>query len=70
MTGQMKRVFDYMADGTARTLTMVASSLGISDSSAGARLRDLRKPKFGAHTVTRSTEKPFTYILVPNANHV
>lgn len=70
MTGQMKSVFDLMADGTTRTLAAIATILSISDSSAGARLRDLRKSKFGAHTVTRSTEKPFTYTLVPNANHV
>lgn len=58
MTGQVKRVFEFMQDGAARTLDEVAKALGISEASVGARLRDLRKPAFGGYTVQR--EKFFT----------
>lgn len=68
MTGQVKRVFELMQDGVARTLDEVANALGISEGSAGARIRDLRKPRFGGHTVNRAkldtSKNVYTYALV------
>jgi hypothetical protein len=48
---QMARVFKLMKDGKYRTLRQVADATGCLETSASARLRDLRKPKFGSHSV-------------------
>ena len=50
---QMCAVLTLMADGQWRTLAGIASETGAPESSVSARLRDLRKPKFGGHTVNR-----------------
>jgi hypothetical protein len=54
LNGQMLRVFDVMRDGQWRTLSEIRL-LCPHDSEAGisARLRDLRKAKFGGWTVER-----------------
>ena len=51
---QMAAVFDLMQDGTWRTLQQIAAAVGAPESSVSARLRDLRKPRFGGHAVNRS----------------
>ncbi len=48
---QHHRVKALMRDGQWRTLAQIASLLKIPEASASARRRDLRKEKFGAHTV-------------------
>ena len=55
LTGQNRRVFDCMKDGVWKTLFEIEEVLGQGHSQAGisARLRDLRKEKFGGHTVAR-----------------
>lgn len=66
---QWERVRDFMMDGDAHTLQEIAAATGYPESSVSARLRDLRKEKFGGHTVKRERlEKggTFYYILVPN----
>lgn len=54
---QMKAVRDLMLDGRWRTLDEIAWAGGTGsafpESSVSARLRDLRKPKFGGYTVER-----------------
>ena len=53
---QLVDVRMLMADGEWRTLSEIARECGYPDSSIpgiSARLRDLRKLKFGAHTVER-----------------
>lgn len=50
---QMCAVLTLMADGHWRTLSGIASETHAPESSVSARLRDLRKPKFGGHTVNR-----------------
>ena len=53
---QLVDVRTLMADGKWRTLSEIACGCGYPDSSIpgiSARLRDLRKLKFGAHTVER-----------------
>ena len=55
LTGQNLGVFRCMKDGSWRTLSEIEEVLGDGHSQAGisARLRDLRKEKFGSHTVDR-----------------
>lgn len=50
---QMYAVFELMKDGKERTLKEIADGTGSPESSVSARLRDLRKERFGGHTVER-----------------
>lgn len=50
---QMASVLSVMADGKWRTLADIASETNSPEASVSARLRDLRKPRFGGHTVNR-----------------
>lgn len=50
---QLLRVGKLMGDGSWRTLAEIASATSSPEASASARLRDLRKWKFGGHTVER-----------------
>lgn len=50
---QLNRVKEAMADGKWRTLGQIADMTNDGEASVSARLRDLRKPKFGALTVER-----------------
>lgn len=50
---QMGLVATLMADGRWRTLEEVAQATGCPQASVSARLRDLRKEKFGGFTVNR-----------------
>lgn len=50
---QMLAVLSVMADGQWRTLAAIASETNAPEASVSARLRDLRKPRFGGHTVNR-----------------
>lgn len=50
---QMLAVYALMKDGEYRTLGQIAASTYSPESSVSARLRDLRKPRFGGHTVNR-----------------
>ncbi len=53
LTGQTQRVLDVMADGRWRTLAELAEATGDPEASVSARLRDLRKPKFGGYRIER-----------------
>jgi hypothetical protein len=53
LTGQLQRVFDYMETGQWRTIPEIASKVGGSEAAVSARLRDLRKPKFGGYLVEK-----------------
>ena len=53
LTGHLQKVLALMSDGRWRTLDDIAGRVGCSEASASARLRDLRKPRFGSHTVER-----------------
>jgi len=50
---QLVRVQTLMGDGRWRTLAQIAATVGGSEAGVSARLRDLRKDKFGAHCVER-----------------
>ena len=56
LTGQLQRVAEIMGDGKRRTLREIADAARCSEASASARLRDLRKPRFGALRVERYKE--------------
>lgn len=53
LTGQMKAVWEFMRGGRWRTLAEIAAAAGASEASVSARLRDLRKVRFGGHVVER-----------------
>lgn len=50
---QLRRVFAAMADGKWRSLYEISIATGDPVQSISARLRDLRKPRFGEHGVMR-----------------
>ncbi len=53
LTGQLQRVYGVMSDGQWRTLSQLSNLAKAPESSVSARLRDLRKHKFGGYTVSR-----------------
>lgn len=53
LMGQLGRVYEIMAGGRWRTLREIAQIAQGSEAGVSARLRDLRKNKFGGHTVLR-----------------
>ena len=50
---QTRTVFDLMADGKFRTLREISRSCNEPEASVSARLRDLRKTRFGSYNVER-----------------
>ena len=48
---QLRRVHALMLDGQERTLHSIAMSCGGTEAAVSARLRDLRKSRFGSHVV-------------------
>lgn len=50
---QALAVYDVMRDGQWRTLGQIADLADEPEASVSARLRDLRKPRFGGFTVDR-----------------
>jgi len=50
---QAQLVFNVVRDGRWRTLHAIAEQTGQPEASVSARLRDLRKPRFGSHSVDR-----------------
>jgi hypothetical protein len=52
---QLGRVRTLMLDGCWRSLQEIADSTGDPPASVSARLRDLRKPRFGNYTVDRKS---------------
>jgi hypothetical protein len=51
--GQLARVAKAMRDGRWHTLEELVRQCGGTTASVSARLRDLRKARFGTHTVDR-----------------
>jgi hypothetical protein len=56
LNAQLQRVFDLMKDGEWRTLSDIYRATGDPEASVSARLRDLRKAKFGGFSVERRRE--------------
>ena len=53
---QLRAVYDLMRDGAWRSLRQISNRTGEPEASISARLRDLRKPKFGRFKVLRRNE--------------
>lgn len=69
---QMLAVLSVMSDGKWRTLAAIASETNAPEASVSARLRDLRKERFGAHTVNREYLRRGLYqyqLLVRETEH-
>lgn len=61
LKAQLVRVRELMRDGRKRSLAEIAAVTGDPESSVGARLRDLRKAKFGMWTVTKTRRSQGTW---------
>lgn len=66
---QLSRVLGLMGDGRWRSLADITRATGAPPASVSARLRDLRKPKFGSYQVERQRLKGglFLYRVLPPA---
>ena len=53
LTRLLARVYAFMRDGEWRTLPQIAEACGGTEASVSARLRDLRKIRFGSYVVER-----------------
>jgi hypothetical protein len=53
LSGQNEKVRVLMRDGVWRTLSEISSLIDVPEASVSARLRDLRKQKFGGNIVDR-----------------
>jgi hypothetical protein len=53
LRGQLQRVFNQMSDGAWWTLEHLTLLVGGTEAAVSARIRDLRKPKFGGYRVDR-----------------
>lgn len=53
LAGQIERVATVMRDGVWRTLDELAQAAHAPAASVSAQLRNLRKERFGAHTVNK-----------------
>lgn len=50
---QLAKVFNLMKDGRWRSLTEIENETGAPQASVSAQLRNLRKERFGGHTVNK-----------------
>lgn len=53
LTAQVRAVLTLMLDGRWRTLAQISEAVGAPEASVSARLRDLRKRRFGGYYVQR-----------------
>lgn len=61
LAAQHKRVFTLMQDHAWRTLDEISEATGDPPASVSARLRDLRKERFGKHQVDRRRRTKGTF---------
>lgn len=67
LTSQFDRVLALMRDGRPRTLHQIHCAVGGSEAAISARLRDLRKARFGGYRVVRERQRNglHTYQVLP-----
>jgi hypothetical protein len=53
LSGQLKAVRYVLLDNRWHTLGEIAQRVGGSEAGVSARIRDLRKPRFGSHTIEK-----------------
>lgn len=65
LTGQLLAVWTVLQDRSWHTLAELHARCGGSEAGVSARLRDLRKPAWGAHTIERRrrTQGQYEYRL-------
>jgi hypothetical protein len=70
LASHLVRVHKLMEDGEWRTLEDIRTALNLPHADVSARLRDLRKRKFGGHTVSRVylADGVWMYRFRPNPN--
>jgi hypothetical protein len=56
LNAQTQRVYDFIKDGEWHTLGEISEATGDPEASVSARLRDLRKARFGGFTVDRKRD--------------
>ena len=68
LANQLRAVYDIMSDGQWHTLDQIERITGYEKQSISARLRDLRKTRFGSHTIERRrfTAGVYEYRLIKN----
>lgn len=68
LAAQHARVFEFLRYGGWHTLEAISEATGAPEASVSARLRDLRKPRFGAHRIEREYVRRglFRYRLIVN----
>lgn len=67
LTGQIKDVITFMRDGLWHSVTQIAATTQHPEPSVSAQLRNLRKDRFGGHTIERKYAGGGLYLfrLVP-----
>lgn len=66
LTGHLKAVYEYLASHDWVTIAELAQAVGCSEAGASARIRDLRKPKFGHHQIDRKRVEGGLYMYRVN----
>tara|TARA_R110000822_G_scaffold29182_1_gene86187 strand:- start:714 stop:1019 length:306 start_codon:yes stop_codon:yes gene_type:complete len=51
LKNQAERILDFISDGEWTTLREISAATGAPEGSVSSKLRDLRKAKYGGHTV-------------------
>ena len=59
----LKAIYNQMQDGNWYSLKELAFIANITEAGASARVRDLRKKRYGAHKVTARAGDPWLYRL-------
>jgi hypothetical protein len=66
LTKQLERVYEVVKAGKWYTLAEISAITGDPEGSISARLRDLRKSKFGSHDIRKKREgNTFSYTCLP-----
>lgn len=68
LSGQLRNVFLAMSDHRWWTLAELSIRAGGTEASVSARIRDLRKQRFGGHVIDRrrSDDGLFEYRMLPD----
>jgi hypothetical protein len=63
LTGQIKEVFSLISDQEWHTVRRIAAITGHPEPSVSAQLRNLRKERFGGHTIEREYRGSGLYVF-------
>ena len=68
LTGQLRRIYAFMCDGNWHTLDSIARGTKVPHNSASAQYRNLRKKRFGGHTIDKKYKGNGLYLYRLNKN--